>query len=66
MREPELVTISSILYTETEKAYGLWEGKIDRKGGKILIWVPKQFVEYDRDVKEFTMPEWLATEKGLI
>ena len=33
--------------------------------GKRTEWVPKQFVE-ENDDGTFTMPEWLAKEKGFI
>jgi len=36
-----------------------------RRGGKLGVWVPKSLVEDNRD-GTFTMPEWLALEKGLI
>ncbi len=30
-----------------------------------LVWLPKSQIEFDRDDKTITLPEWLATEKGL-
>lgn len=44
----------------TEKAYGF---RLDNLRDK-LVWCPKQFVEDNGD-GTFTMPEWLAIEKGL-
>lgn len=43
---------------ETEKAIRLFDGKTTE-------WVPKQYVEDNGD-GTFTMPEWLAQEKGFI
>jgi len=30
------------------------------------VWVPKSLVEYNKDDKTFTMPEWLAKKLELI
>ncbi len=43
---------------ETEKAIRLFDGTKTE-------WVPKQFVEDNGD-GTFTMPEWLAMDKGFI
>lgn len=53
-----LVEVEARLRGETEKAYRLYDGKVTE-------WVPKQHVENNRD-GTFTMPEWLAQEKGFI
>jgi hypothetical protein len=46
------------LLHETGKAY-----LVDN--GKTKAWLPKSMVEFDgRDT--FTMPDWLAVEKGLV
>jgi hypothetical protein len=55
----DLVDIAGILQHETEKAYLLFDGS--KK-----VWVPKSHVDYDPAERVFTMPEWLALEKGLI
>ncbi len=60
----DLVDVCCELRHETEKAFGVYEGEIDDKGKPVLIWLPKSQVERDGDI--FTMPEWLAKDKGLI
>lgn len=66
-KDHDLVDVDAVeLRRETEKAYGLSQGEIDPKTNKeILIWVPKSQVEKNDD-GTFTMPEWLALDKGLI
>jgi len=51
---------------ETDKAF--W---VSDDGGENRQWIPKSQVETDQDCGPgdtvvFTMPEWLATEKGFI
>ena len=58
MREPRLIDIAAEVQGETELAYRLYDGKQ-------LEWVPKSQVEKNDD-GTFTMPEWLAQEKGFI
>jgi len=53
-----LVDIAALLLFETAGAYRIFDG--DRKE-----WVPKSQVERNDD-GTFTMPEWLALEKGFI
>jgi hypothetical protein len=55
-----LVDISGELVApfETEKAYRFYDGKT-------TVWLPKSQCEWDRVDRVMTMPEWLATEKGL-
>lgn len=65
-----LVDIAAELCHETDKAYLIWDGRSEIKKGdtlpsKIKKWIPKSMVEYD-DKKTFTMPEWLALDKGFI
>lgn len=60
----DLVDISVVLKHETDGAY-----LVDH-GGKEPVWVPKSACALEK-VKgkllwELTLPEWLATEKGLI
>ena len=43
---------------ETEKAFRIYDGKTTE-------WVPKSQVEQNPD-GTFTMPEWLAQDKGFI
>ncbi len=67
MGQHEAVTVDAVeLRRETDKAYGLSQGEIDPKTDKeILIWVPKSMAEKNSD-GTFTMPEWLAIDKGLV
>lgn len=54
----DLVDIEANLVGETEKAFRISDGVES-------VWVPKSQVEHDGD-GTFTMPEWLAKEKGFI
>jgi hypothetical protein len=53
-----LVDIAAEIQSETEKAWRLFDGKV-------TVWVPKSQVEDNGD-GTFTMPEWLAKDKGFI
>jgi len=66
----ELVDIAASLRHETESAYLLFDGRSEIKKGdttpsEIRTWVPKSQVENNGD-GTWTMPEWLALEKGFI
>ena len=54
----DLVDITAEIRAETDKAWRLFDG--DR-----TEWVPKSQVERNDD-GTFTMPEWLAKDKGFI
>jgi hypothetical protein len=54
----ELIDIAAEKRSETEKAMRLFDGKTTE-------WVPKSQVEDNGD-GTFTMPEWLAKDKGFI
>lgn len=56
----DLIDIAAILKHETERAFLLDAGMASGP-----VWVPKSQVENNGD-GTFTMPEWLAKEKGLI
>jgi hypothetical protein len=56
-RKSDLVDIAAELRRETDRAWLIFDG--DREA-----WIPKSQAERGRDT--FTMPEWLAREKGLI
>lgn len=58
MGKPELIDIAAEIKAETEKAFRLYDGKVTE-------WVPKSQVEKN-DNGTFTMPEWLAQDKGFI
>jgi hypothetical protein len=53
-----LVDITAQVRAETDRAYRLFDGDKTE-------WVPKSQVERNDD-GTFTMPEWLAQEKGFI
>lgn len=66
----KLIDVSAELRHETDNAYLLYDGrseikKGDNKPSELRIWVPKSQVE-NNDDGTFTMPEWLALEKGFI
>jgi hypothetical protein len=54
----EVVEVEAEMQIETGNAYRLFDGKT-------TAWVPKSQVENNGD-GTFTMPEWLATEKGFV
>ena len=56
--ESKLTDIAGEIRGETDKAYRLYDGKT-------TDWVPKRLVENNGD-GTFTMPEWLAKERGFI
>jgi hypothetical protein len=58
MPKSELFDLAAKLLHETEKGYLLDDGTVKE-------WVPKSMVEKNDD-GTFTMPEWLAKEKGFI
>ena len=58
MNTSELVDIMAQVEGETEKAYRLFDGIK-------TAWVPKSQIEDNGD-NTFTMPEWLARDKGFI
>jgi len=58
MSSPKLVDIAAELRGETDKAYRIFDGYKTE-------WVPKSQVENNGD-GTFTMPEWLAQDKGFI
>lgn len=56
--EPKLIDIAAELQFETDKAFRLFDGATTE-------WVPKSQVEDNGD-GTFTMPEWLAKDKGFV
>jgi hypothetical protein len=58
MVKPKLIDIEGELRGETDKAFRIYDGKRTE-------WVPKKDVQRNDD-GSFTMPEWLAFEKGFI
>jgi hypothetical protein len=58
MGKKELIDIAAQIKIETAKEFLLFDGKTEE-------WVPKSQVEDNGD-GTFTMPEWLAKDKGFI
>jgi hypothetical protein len=56
--DDKLIDIAGRKRGETEKAIRIFDGSKTE-------WVPKQFVEENND-NTFTMPTWLAKDKGFI
>lgn len=56
--DPRLIDISGDIRGETPNALRIYDGARTE-------WVPKSQVEDNKD-GTFTMPEWLAKEKGFI
>jgi hypothetical protein len=54
----KLTDIQAEIRAETDKAFWLHDGKT-------TAWVPKSQVENNGD-GTFTMPEWLAIDKGFV
>lgn len=57
-QDEKLADITAKMRRETPKAFLLYDGKRTE-------WVPKQLVEDNGD-GTWTMPEWLALDKGFI
>lgn len=58
MAKRELIDIAAEIKGESDKAWRIYDGSKTE-------WVPKSQVEKNDD-GTFTMPEWLAMEKGFI
>jgi hypothetical protein len=58
MGKQELIDIAAEVKGRTEKAVRLYDGKT-------TAWVPSSQIEENED-GTFTMPEWLAKDKGFI
>lgn len=66
----KLIDVAAELRHETDSAYLLYDGRSEIKKGdtvpsELRIWVPKSQVEDNKD-GTYTMPEWLAIDKGFI
>jgi hypothetical protein len=55
----DIVDIACEILAETERAVQIYDGTVE-------VWLPKSQVEIDREDGTVAMPEWLATEKGLV
>lgn len=58
MTKSKLADVTATVHAEMEKAWQLHDGTVTE-------WVPKSQVE-DNEDGTFTMPEWLAKDKGFI
>lgn len=58
MGTAKLIDIAGELRNETDRAFRIFDGRRTE-------WVPKSQVEQNDD-GTFTMPEWLAKERGFI
>lgn len=58
MKKHDIIKIAADLRHETDKAFLLFDGSKE-------AWVPKAQVENNSD-GTFSMPEWLAMDKGFI
>lgn len=53
-----LIDVAGEKRVETERAFLIYDGNV-------AVWVPKSLVEDNKD-GTFTMPEWLAKDRGFI
>jgi hypothetical protein len=60
----DLVEISALYRMEKGAGIAIWDGERDGTGREVWTWLPASLVERDGDT--FTMPEWLALQKGLL
>jgi hypothetical protein len=58
MSHPKLFDFEATLKHETDNAFLVSDGEKD-------YWLPKSMTENNRD-GTFTIPEWLAIEKGIV
>jgi hypothetical protein len=58
MTDPKLFDFAALLKHETDNAYLVNDGDSD-------YWLPKKLTEDNRD-GTYTIPEWLAVEKGIV
>lgn len=61
----KLVDIDAEIRHETDKAYLIWDGREDKDGNPIEVWLPKAKCQ-NNDDGTITVEEWLALDKGLI
>lgn len=67
---PKLIDVAAELRHETANAYLVYDGRSEIKKGdkapsELRVWIPKSQCEMNAD-GTFTMPFWLALEKGFI
>lgn len=64
-RRHDIIEIAAEFRLEREKAIAICDGSTDENGREVWAWLPRSLVEDNGD-GTFSMPEWLALEKGLI
>lgn len=60
----DTIQIEAALIRQTDKAYCIDSGDVDKKGQPIGVWVPKSMSRYEDGMLH--IPENYAKEKGLI
>nr|WP_294547659.1 hypothetical protein [uncultured Rhodopila sp.] len=58
-RTRDIVEIAGEVLEERERAFRFHDGAV-------TVWLPKSQCEWDAGAKVMHVPEWLASEKGLI
>lgn len=64
-RKHDIVTVEASKRMEGDDVLAVSIGNIDEHGREVWHWLPKSQIEDHHD-GTFSMPEWLAIEKGLI
>lgn len=65
MRQPEVVTLTLDFIQDRDKSIVVSDGRKDDKGNLVWIFLPKSVTE-DHGDGTYSLPMWLATEKGLV
>ena len=73
-RKSDIVDISCMIVAEREKAIAITDGTVEFRDGRERdkwFWLPRSYIEIEPDVDKpllfiVSMPEWMATEKGLV
>lgn len=63
--DPEMVCITAELIHTSDGAYLITNGDTDDDDYLIEVWLPKSQTTVNSD-GTFTIPEWLAIDKGLV
>ena len=58
-RTRDIIEIAGEVQGETASAWWFYDGAV-------TVWLPKSQVEWDSYAKVMHVPEWLASEKGLV
>ncbi len=68
----ELVEVSLFIRHETERAWLVTDGTKDAESRENKVWLPKSQCQLDEDPQDssnpatFSVPVWLAEEKGFV